>query len=75
MPAVFPGGRLSRAVNRTAADRTEFLPVRLRQGLVEAVAYHGSAHLNALAEADGFIRIEAGVHELPEGAQVDVRPL
>ena len=73
-PVVFPG-RLARAVNRAAADRTEFLPVCVRRGLVEAVPYHGSAHLNALAEADGFIRIEAGVHQLAEGTQVDVRPL
>jgi molybdopterin molybdotransferase len=74
MPASYRG-TLARALRRTAVDRTEFLPVRVRQGLVEAVAYHGSAHLNALAEADGLVRIEAGVQELQEGTQVDVRPL
>lgn len=68
-------GTLARAISRNTADRTEFLPVRVRQGLVEAVGYHGSAHLNALAEADGLVRIEVGVHELLEGTQVDVRPL
>jgi molybdopterin molybdotransferase len=74
MPAVYQG-KLARAIKRPAADRTEFLPVRVRDGLVETVAYHGSAHLNALTEADGLIRIEAGLHELREGTQVDVRPL
>ena len=74
VPATYQG-RLARTINRSAADRTEFLPVRVREGLVEAVPYHGSAHLNALAEADGLIRIEAGLHELQEGTQVDVRPL
>jgi molybdopterin molybdotransferase len=68
-------GTLAHALKRIAAERTEFLPVRVRQGLVEAVGYHGSSHLNALAEAHGLMRIEAGIHELPEGTHVDVRPL
>ena len=66
---------LGQAVRRSQAERTEFLPVRVRQGLVQAVPYHGSAHLNALSEADGFIRVEIGVHEIPQGTQVDVRPI
>jgi len=66
---------LGAAIRRSAADRTEFLPVRVHRGLVEPVAYHGSAHLNALAAADGLVRLEIGVAELPRGAQVDVRPL
>jgi molybdopterin molybdotransferase len=68
-------GRLARAFSRSAADRTEFLPVRVRHGIVETIGYHGSSHLNALAEAHGVMRIAAGIHELEEGAQVDVRPL
>src|SRR5208337_13603 len=50
-------GRLARAFSRGAADRTEFLPVQVHQGIVEAVPYHGSSHLNALAEAHGVMRI------------------
>jgi len=65
-------GTLAHAVRRTQAERTEFLPVRVRQGLVDPVPYHGSAHLNALAGADGLIRIEVGVQEIREGTQVDV---
>jgi molybdopterin molybdotransferase len=68
-------GRLARGVRRVAVDRTEFLPVCVRGGVVEAIEYHGSSHLNALARAQGLMRIEAGIHELEEGAQVDVRPL
>ena len=68
-------GVVERPIRRAQADRTEFLPVRLRQGLVNAVLYHGSAHLNALGDADGLLRIEVGVREIPEGTQVDVRPL
>lgn len=68
-------GKLARAFSRSTADRTEFLPVRVRHGIVETIGYHGSSHLNALAEAHGMMRIAAGIHELEEGAQVDVRPL
>ncbi len=68
-------GMLGKALRRTQADRTEFVPVRLRAGRVEPVAYHGSAHLNALSDADGLVRLEIGVQEVPEGTQVDVRPI
>jgi molybdopterin molybdotransferase len=68
-------GTLAHTITKTQDERTEFLPVRVRQGRVEAVAYHGSAHLNALAGADGLVRIDVGVRELSEGTQVDVRPL
>jgi molybdopterin molybdotransferase len=68
-------GKLGRTVKRSAVDRTEFLPVRLDRGVVEVIEYHGSSHLNALAEAHGLIRIEAGIQELEEGAQVNVRSL
>jgi len=73
-PPVFRGV-LAQAVRRRAVERTEFLPVRVRQGLVTPVTFHGSAHLNALGEADGLIRVEKGVSEMPEGTELDVRPL
>jgi molybdopterin molybdotransferase len=68
-------GTLAHTIRRTQDERTEFLPVRVFQGRVEAVAYHGSAHLNALSGADGLVRIDVGARELTEGTQVDVRPL
>ena len=67
--------RLGSAVRRRGSDRTEFLPVSARDGRVFPVAYHGSAHLNALGAADGLIRVEKGVEGLEEGVEVDVRPL
>lgn len=66
---------LGARVHRRGAERTEFLPVSARGGRVVPVAYLGSAHLNALAEADGLIRVEKGVATLEEGTEVDVRPL
>jgi molybdopterin molybdotransferase len=67
--------KLGARVRRRGTERTEFLPVSSRGGRVVPVAYLGSAHLNALAEADGLIRVEKGVATLEEGTEVDVRPL
>jgi molybdopterin molybdotransferase len=68
-------GLLVEAVRRRNVERTEFLPVRVRGGVVTPVAFHGSSHLNALGEADGLIRVEKGVSEIPRGTEIDVRPL
>jgi molybdopterin molybdotransferase len=62
-------------VSRRATDRDEFLPVRIVDGEVWTVAYHGSAHLNALSDAHGLIMVPKGVGKIAQGERVDVRPL
>jgi molybdopterin molybdotransferase len=42
---------------------------------VGSIEYHGSAHMNALSEADGLLCIPAGIAELKEGATVAVRQI
>ena len=66
-------GTLGAPVRRKTAERTEFLPVTVRQGVVTPVAFHGSAHLNALGGADGLIRVEKGVAEVARGTEIDAR--
>jgi len=66
-------GTLDAAVRRRGAERTEFLPVAVRGGMVTPVAFHGSAHLNALAGMDGLLRVEKGVAEIARGTEVDAR--
>ena len=73
-PPVFRG-MLAEAVHRRGVERTELLPVRVHQGKVTPVAFHGSSHLNALGEANGLIRVEKGISEIPRGTEIDVRPL
>jgi molybdopterin molybdotransferase len=68
-------GVVAATISRRQAERAEFLPVRVRQGMVTAVKFHGSSHLNALAEADGLIRMEKGVVEIAQGTEIDVRPI
>ncbi len=66
---------LDEAVHRTDVERLEYLPVRVRGGVVTPIAFHGSAHLNALGEADGLIVMERGVAEIKRGTEIDVRPI
>ncbi len=68
-------GTLSDAIHRKDAERTEYLPVRVRGGNIVPIPFHGSAHVNALGDADGLIRIERGVCELARGTEIDVRPI
>jgi len=68
-------GTLAERISRRSTERTEFLPVRLREGRVWPVGYHGSAHVNALGDADGLVRVEKGVGAVEKGTVIDVRPL
>lgn len=63
---------LSEDIERRRRDRLEYMPARLRgDGSLERVPFHGSAHLMALAEADGFLEVPAGVARLAAGERVD----
>ncbi len=62
--------------SRKKADREECLPVQFTsQNQVRMVNYHGSAHIHAYHQADGFINIPAGTTEIKKGEIVYVRPL
>jgi molybdopterin molybdotransferase len=64
---------LAAALRRRDTERVEYRPVRLHTAAAAPLSYHGSSHLNVLAEADGLVRIERGVELLEEGTQIDVR--
>jgi len=66
---------LASAISRREAERDEFRPVRISGGAAQLIAYHGSAHLNALSDAQGLIRITRGVTAIPAGETIDVRLL
>jgi molybdopterin molybdotransferase len=69
-------GQLERTITRKNAERDSWLPVVLREnGKISALEYHGSAHINALCEADGFFCVPAGVTEIKEGTTVAVRQI
>lgn len=65
---------LGTSISRRKKGRPSWIPVIVtRQGTVEPVEYHGSAHFNALCAADGLICIPKGTAELEEGTMVSVR--
>ena len=68
--------RLATELKRRGTDRQSFVPARLtRNGDVEPVSYHGSAHLAALMRADGFLIVPVGVSELAAGDEVGFVPI
>ncbi|MCK5000479.1 MAG: molybdopterin molybdotransferase MoeA [Anaerohalosphaera sp.] len=57
--------------HRRRADRMAFLPCRLTQNeMLKPVEYHGTAHLSALLDADGFFVIPKGVTNVAAGKKV-----
>ena len=68
--------RLAETVSRRKSDRDQWAPVeRVGIDCVRAVEYHGSAHLNALTQAEGLIRIPRGETQIEKGGIVNVRPI
>lgn len=66
--------QLSKDIKRKRNKRLAWIPVRINsEGMAEAVEYHGSAHINSLASADGITSIPIGVNEIKMGSIVDVR--
>ena len=60
---------------RRKTERKALVPVAIQNGEVFPVDYHGSAHINAYAGADGIIMMEIGVGEMKKGTITDVRPV
>lgn len=61
---------------RKNAKRKSFEPVVINpDGKVTPVAYHGSAHINALSYSDGLMAVEIGQTQILKGELVDVRPI
>lgn len=67
---------MAAAWRRRKAERAEFVPCRvLPDTTIEALEFHGSAHLLALSHADGLFMAPAGVKELAAGERAGFMPL
>jgi len=65
---------LDESIRRKDTERQEWLPVAIMEtGTVKPIDYHGSAHINALCNADGLICIDVGVAEMQKGTVVQMR--
>ena len=61
---------------RKRKERMAWVPVTLRSDeTVVPVEYHGSAHISALADAYGVMKVPLGVSEIKKGETVDVRQI
>jgi molybdopterin molybdotransferase len=61
---------------RKKADRLAIVPVRLtRDGKVELIDFHGSAHINSLVFAHALMEVPVGTIEFKKGDKIHVRPL
>jgi molybdopterin molybdotransferase len=68
--------QLEKTITRKKADRDSWVPVVFTSNnKVASIEYHGSAHINALSDADGLLCIQAGVAEIKEGTTVAVRQI
>jgi molybdopterin molybdotransferase len=62
-------------LKRKKSERMSLIPVRIEEGQVFPVDYHGSAHIHAYVFANGIITLEPGKTQLEKGELTDVRPL
>lgn len=68
--------KLSRDYRRKRGERLAFVPVLLKgDNSVEPADYHGSAHINALPDAMGLMKIPIGILEIKKGDLVNVRQI
>lgn len=69
----FPVGA---GLNRKNADRLNFIPVVLTPEMeVMPLEFHGSAHINGLAEASHLLEFPTGVNYIKKGEMVNVRSI
>lgn len=67
---------LEKTITREKTERDSWVPVVFTEkNKVKNIEYHGSAHINALSEADGLLCIPTGIAEIKEGATVAVRQI
>jgi molybdopterin molybdotransferase len=67
---------LAKDYRRKRGERLAFVPVLLNdEKNVEPADYHGSAHINALPDAVGLMKIPIGILEIKKGELVNVRQI
>lgn len=59
---------------RKKASRKAFIPVAIENNAIVPVHYNGSAHINALLQATGYISLPISTFEISENEYVTYRP-
>ena len=66
---------LGKEYKRKKSLRKSFIPIKISNGNVWPLEYHGSAHIFSFSEADGIISIPVGKTIIKKGEIVDVRQI
>ena len=65
---------LGETIRRKDTERLGWMPVKITDsGELIHIEYHGSAHINALRDANGLVSMDVGVAEIPKGTVVPIR--
>ncbi len=67
--------KLLKDFQRRDIKREQYFPVRLTPQGTDPLKFHGSAHMQALTQADGIMHIKRGVKSIKKGTMVNVRPI
>lgn len=66
--------KLGETIRRKETERLGWIPVKITDsGELMRIEYHGSAHINALSDANGLVSMNVGVAEIPKGTFVPIR--
>jgi molybdopterin molybdotransferase len=57
---------------RKRVERKTFIPIKIENGKVFPIEFHGSAHINSLCFAEGIISFPLGILEIKKGQTVEV---
>ena len=66
---------LGETIKRSKSDRESLIPIEIRDNKVYQIAYHGSAHINAMSTTEYLVSIPIGTAEIKEGTVVNVRQI
>jgi molybdopterin molybdotransferase len=68
--------RMKSGYTRKNGSRLGVIPVRInREGEVEEIPFNGSAHINAIPQADALLEVPAGKTTIEKGEMIYVRPI
>jgi molybdopterin molybdotransferase len=60
---------------RRSAKREQYFPVIFKKGGAAPIVFHGSAHMQALTQADGIMLVPSGKTFIKKGSMVYARPI
>jgi molybdopterin molybdotransferase len=67
---------VEKRIERKKAGRLVLMPgIINKNGTVQVIEYHGSAHINSLTDADCLISMEVGQQTIERGELADVRQI